>query len=89
MLVSTPNDLTCLIFFGGVYMSKFLSAKLKGHSEFIVAIYIFNRLPRPKCLPSNIPERALSSCEGSGEGGDEEEEFWRKEGIKWKERQNS
>lgn len=78
MLVSTPNDLTCLIFFGGGQStwSKFLSAKLKGHSEFMVTIHIFNRLPRPKSSPSNIPERALSSYEGSrkwgmgkGEGG--------------------
>lgn len=66
MLVSTPNDLTCLIFFeGGSTWSKFLSAKLKGHSEFMVTIHIFNRLPRPKSSPSNIPERALSSHEGS------------------------
>lgn len=75
MLVSTPNDLTCLIFFffGGVGVgstwSKFLSAELKGHSEFMVTIHIFNRLPRPKSSPSNIPERALSSYEGSREWG--------------------
>lgn len=71
MLVSTPNDLTCLIFFGGVgsTWSKFLSAKLKGHSEFMVTIHIFNRLPRPKSSPSNIPERALSSYEGRREWG--------------------
>lgn len=77
MLVSTPNDLTCLIFLlgGGVVRgewstrSKFLSAKLKGHSEFMVTIHIFNRLPRPKSSPPNIPERALSSYEGSREWG--------------------
>lgn len=73
MLVSTPNDLTCLIFLlgGGEWSkrSKFLSAKLKGHSEFMVTIHIFNRLPRPKSSPSNIPERALSSYEGSREWG--------------------
>lgn len=49
--------------------SKFLSAKLKGHSEFMVTIHIFNRLPRPKSSSSNIPERALSSSEGRREWG--------------------
>lgn len=70
MLVSTPNDLTCLIFFFvGSTWSKFLSAKLKGHSEFMVTIHIFNRLPGPKSSPSNIPGRAFSSYEGSIEWG--------------------
>lgn len=35
----------------------------------MVTIHIFNRLPRPKSSPSNIPERALSSYEGSRERG--------------------
>ena len=35
----------------------------------MVTIHIFNRLPRPKSSPSNIPERALSSCEENGAWG--------------------
>lgn len=53
--------------------SKFLSAKLKGHSEFMVTIHIFNSLPRPKSSSSNIPERALGSSEGRREWGEGEE----------------
>lgn len=83
MLVSTPNDLTCLIFLGGSTWSKFLSAKLKGHSEFMVTIHIFNRLPRPKSSPSNIPESALSSYEESRAWGMGKGEAQKREGGPW------
>lgn len=83
MFVLILNDFICLIFFFvGFIWSKFLLVKLKGYLEFMVIIYIFNRLFGFKFLFLNILGRVFSSYEGSiewgmgkGEGGIGKESF--------------